>query len=76
MGKMSVAARLLQKIQLLTNLSILVWVSILGTVNRGLGNSSTLDKALDLIEAEVGGILLLDEKSQTLSYRAHHSGAA
>jgi len=33
--------------------------------------NSALDKVLDLIEAEVGGILLLDEKTQTLSYQVH-----
>ena len=33
--------------------------------------NSALDKVLELIEGEVGGVLLLDEKSQTLSYRAH-----
>lgn len=33
--------------------------------------NSALDKVLELIGGEIGGILLLDEKSQTLSYRVH-----
>jgi PAS domain S-box-containing protein len=33
--------------------------------------NSALDKTLELINCDVGGILLLDEKSQTLSYGVH-----
>ena len=33
--------------------------------------NSALDKTLELINCDVGGILLLDEKSQTLSYAVH-----
>ncbi len=34
--------------------------------------NSALEKALEVTEAQVGGILLLDNESRTLSYRAHH----
>ena len=33
--------------------------------------NSALDKVLELMKGNTGGILLLDEESQTLSYRVH-----
>lgn len=33
--------------------------------------SSALDKTLELLKADRGGVLLLDDKSQTLSFRVH-----
>ncbi|MDD5095612.1 MAG: GAF domain-containing protein [Dehalococcoidia bacterium] len=49
--------------------------AIAGTVSQTLDLdvilSTTLDKILELIKAEVGGVLFLDEESQTLSYRIH-----
>lgn len=57
------------------NRHLLALNAIASTVSQSLSLdvilNSALDKVLDLIEAEVGGILLLDEKSQTLSYRVH-----
>jgi len=65
----------LEKRILEANRHLLALNAIAGTVSQSLSLdvilNSALDKALDLIEVEVGGILLLDEKSQTLSYRVH-----
>ncbi len=41
------------------------------TLNLEFILNSALDKTLELIKAEAGGIFLLDEKSQTLSYRVY-----
>lgn len=65
----------LEKRILESNRHLLALNAIASTVSQSLSLdvilNSTLDKSLELIEAEAGGILLLDEKSQTLSYRAH-----
>jgi len=65
----------LEKRILEANRRLLALNAIASTVSQSLSLdvilNSALDRALDLIEAEVGGILLLDEKSQTLSYRVH-----
>jgi len=49
--------------------------AIAGTVSQSLSLevilNSALDKTMELINCDVGGILLLDEKSQTLSYAVH-----
>jgi PAS domain S-box-containing protein len=41
------------------------------SLSLGVILNSALDKTLELINCDVGGILLLDEKSQTLSYAVH-----
>jgi PAS domain S-box-containing protein len=41
------------------------------SLSLGVILNSALDKTLELINCDVGGILLLDEKSQTLSYGVH-----
>jgi signal transduction histidine kinase len=57
------------------NRQLLALNAIASTVSQSLSLdtilNSSLDKALDLVEAGIGGILLIDEESQTLSYRAH-----
>jgi len=65
----------LEKQILEVNRHLLALNAIASTVSQSLSLdvilNSALDKVLELIEGEVGGILLLDEKSQTLSYRVH-----
>jgi len=65
----------LEKRILETNRHLLALNAICSTVSQSLSLdvilNSALDKALDLVQAEIGGVLLLDEKSQTLSYRVH-----
>jgi len=65
----------LEKRILESNRHLLALNAIASTVSQSLSLdiilNSALDKALEMIDAEVGGILLLDEKSQTLSYRVH-----
>jgi len=65
----------LEKQILEANRHLLALNAIASTVSQSLSLdvilNSALDKVLELIEGEVGGILLLDEKSQTLSYRVH-----
>jgi len=65
----------LEKQILEANRHLLALNAIASTVSQSLSLdvilNSALDKVLELIEGEVGGILLPDEKSQTLSYRVH-----
>jgi signal transduction histidine kinase/PAS domain-containing protein len=55
------------------NRHLLALNAISGTVSQSLSLdvilNSTLDKALELFKADIGGILLTDEKTQTLSYK-------
>ena len=65
----------LEKRILEANRHLLALNAIASTVSQSMSLdvilNSALDKTLELIKAEIGGILLLDEKSQTLSYRLH-----
>ena len=65
----------LEKRILEANRHLLALNAIAGTVSQSLSLdvilNGALDKALELIGAEVGGILLFDEKSQTPFYRVH-----
>jgi signal transduction histidine kinase len=57
------------------NRQLIALNAISGTLSQSLSLdvilNSALDKTLEVIEAEIGGILLLDEKSQMLSYGVH-----
>jgi len=65
----------LEKRILEANRQLLVLNEIASTVSQSLSLdvilNSALDKAMEQVKAESGGILLLDEKSKTLSYRVH-----
>jgi len=65
----------LEKEILEANRRLLALNAIASTVSQSLSLdiilNSALDKALEQVGAEIGGILLLDEKSRTLIYRAH-----
>jgi len=65
----------LEKRILEANRQLVALNEIASTVSQSLSLdiilNSALDKALEQVKAESGGILLLDEKSKTLSYRVH-----
>ncbi|HEY82663.1 MAG TPA: GAF domain-containing protein [Dehalococcoidia bacterium] len=65
----------LEKRILEANRHLLALNAVASTVSQSMSLdivlNSALDKVLDLVDAEVGGILLLDENSQTLSYQVH-----
>ncbi len=65
----------LEKRILETNRQLVALNEIASTVSQSLSLdiilNSALDKALEQVKAESGGILLHDEKSKTLSYRVH-----
>ncbi len=68
-------ARRLEQQIMETNQNLLALNDIASTVNQSMDLetvlNTALDKVLELLKGNTGGILLLDKKSQTLSYRAY-----
>ncbi|MFQ5875114.1 MAG: GAF domain-containing protein [Dehalococcoidia bacterium] len=68
-------ARRLEQQIIAANQELLALNAIAGTVAQSLDLdtilNSAFDKVLELMKASTGGILLLDEESQTLCYRIH-----